>query len=65
MARQSQDSPHTLITLEMCNSPQPEEAPFHPEIPYALVNHLRRITRAYTRQTVALSLDPILPQRKK
>jgi hypothetical protein len=53
----------------MDNSPQPEEEPFHPEIPYALpheeVNQFRRITRAYTRQIGALSLAPILPRRKQ
>jgi hypothetical protein len=51
MASPSQDNPHTLSIPEMDNSPQPEEEPFHPEIPYTLpheeVNQFRRITRAY------------------
>jgi hypothetical protein len=68
MASPSQDNPHTLSIPEMDNSPQPEEEPFHPEIPYALpheeVNQFRRITRAYARQIGALSLAPILPRRK-
>jgi hypothetical protein len=69
MASHSQDNPHTLSTPEMSNSPQPEEEPFHPEIPYALpheeVNQFRRITRAYARQIGVLSLAPILPRRKQ
>jgi hypothetical protein len=54
MASHSTDNPHLLSTPEVGNSPQPEEEPFHPEIPYALpheeVNQFRRITRAYARQ---------------
>jgi hypothetical protein len=69
MASHSQDNPHTLSTPKEGDSPQPEEEPFHPEIPYALpheeVNQFRRITRAYARQIDALSLAPILPQRKQ
>jgi hypothetical protein len=65
MASQPQDNPHMLSTLEMSNSPQPEEEPFHLEIPYALphdeVNQFRRITRAYTRQIGALTITLILP----
>jgi hypothetical protein len=51
------------------NSPQLEEEPFHPEIPYALphkeVNQFWRITRAYAQQIDALPLTPILPRRKQ
>jgi hypothetical protein len=69
MVSHSQDNPHTLSTPETCNSPQLKEEPFHPEIPYALpheeVNQFRRITRAYGQQISALSLAPILPQRKQ
>jgi hypothetical protein len=69
MASPSQDNPHMLSIHEMDNSPQPEEEPFHPKIPYALpheeVNQFKRITRAYTQQIGALSLAPILPQRKQ
>jgi hypothetical protein len=69
MASHSTDNPHLLSTPEVGNSPQPEEEPFHPEIPYALpheeVNQFRRITRAYARQIDALSLAPILPRRKQ
>jgi hypothetical protein len=51
MAGHSTNSPRLLSTPEAGNSPQPEEEPFHPEIPYALpheeVNQFQRITRAY------------------
>jgi hypothetical protein len=69
MASHSQDSPHTLSTLEMSNSPQDEEERLFPDIPYALphgkLNQFIKITRAYARQIDTLSLAPILPKRKK
>jgi hypothetical protein len=69
MASHPTDIPWLLSTPKMGNSPKYEEEPFHPEVPYALpckeVNQFRRITRAYARQTSALSLTPILPRRKQ
>jgi hypothetical protein len=65
MARPSQDNTHTSSIPEMDNSPQPEEEPFHLEIPYEEVNQFRRITRAYARKIGALSLAPILPRRNQ
>jgi hypothetical protein len=64
MASPSQYIPHTLSIPERDSSPQLEEEPFHPEIPYVLPheeeNQLRRITRAYAQQIGAFSLAPIL-----
>jgi hypothetical protein len=61
--------PCLLSTPEMGNSPKSEEEHFHLEITYALphkeVNQFRRITRAYAQEIDALSLTPILPQRKQ
>jgi len=58
-----------LSTPKTSNSPQPEEEPFHPEIPYALphkeVNQFRQITRAYTPRIGALPITLILSQRKQ
>jgi hypothetical protein len=69
MASHSIDNPHTLSAPKEGNSPQPDEEPFHPEIPYALpheeVNQFRRIIRAYARQIDVFFLAPILPGRKK
>jgi hypothetical protein len=69
MASHSIDIPHTLRNPKVGNSPQPEEEPFHPEIPYVVphkeVNQFRIIIRSYARQIDVLSLAPILPQIKK
>jgi hypothetical protein len=69
MANHPTNIPRLQSTPETSNSSKFEEEPFHPEIPYALpheeVNQFRRITRAYTRQIDALSLTPILHQRKQ
>jgi hypothetical protein len=69
MASHSQDSPHTLSTLEMSNSPYKEEEHLFPDIPYALpheeLNQFRRIARSYARQIGALPLASLLPRRKQ
>ena len=69
MASHSQDSPHTLSTPKMSNSPQHEEEHMFPHIPYTLpheeLNQFRRIMRAYAQQIGALPLALILPRRKK
>jgi hypothetical protein len=69
MASHSQDSPHTLNTPEMSNSPQQEEEHIFPDIPYALpheeLNQFRRITRAYAQQNGVFPLALLLPRRKQ